>query len=195
MMHARAQVSCAIGGIEEVVRHGIDGLLVPPAEPPALAAAIDDLIRHPARRVAMGMAGRERYEQEFTIAAATGRLERAMGRVSLSDVAGGGVAVLDPGPMLVTSGGHPAAWMGRRTRVVVSPQPGTTRSAAISAGDGAQLVVRTRASLARTVELSPGWNHVRLPRVLEDTVLTWRSGDLIFGGVVSVDESASGGPG
>ena len=103
--------------------------------------------------------------------------------------------MLDPGPMLVTSGGHPAAWMGRRTRVVVSPQPGTTRSAAISAGNGAQLVVRTRASLARTVELSPGWNHVRLPRVLEDTVLTWRSGDLIFGGVVSVDESASGVPG
>jgi glycosyltransferase involved in cell wall biosynthesis len=52
MMHARAQVSCAIGGIEEVVRHGIDGLLVPPAEPPALAGG--DRRPDPAPRAAAG---------------------------------------------------------------------------------------------------------------------------------------------
>ena len=188
MMHARAQVSCSIGGIEEVVRHNVDGLLVAPADPAALAAAIDDLLTDPQRRRAMGRAGRTRYEKHFTIDAAAARLDLLLARVTFARVGHSGVTAIDPGPRLVASGGHEALWMERRTRVVIAPAaaPGMHRTASIDASEGAQVVLRNRASLARTVDLREGWNSVPLPSIADDTVITWRSGDVIFGGLVSV---------
>jgi 2-deoxystreptamine N-acetyl-D-glucosaminyltransferase/2-deoxystreptamine glucosyltransferase len=40
-------VATAVGGIPEVVRHGVTGLLVPPGDPPALATAIDRVLTEP----------------------------------------------------------------------------------------------------------------------------------------------------
>ena len=51
---------------EVVGRDGSCGVLVPPGDPTALAAAIDDLMRDPARRAAMGVAARERAETRFS---------------------------------------------------------------------------------------------------------------------------------
>jgi phosphatidyl-myo-inositol alpha-mannosyltransferase len=45
-----------IGGYRDVVRDGQEGLLVPPRDPEALAAAIGGLLDNPARRTAMGQA-------------------------------------------------------------------------------------------------------------------------------------------
>ena len=52
-------------GCREVVRDGETGLLVPPYDVPALARAIAALARDPARRQAMGQAGRALVEREF----------------------------------------------------------------------------------------------------------------------------------
>ncbi|MBI4867894.1 MAG: glycosyltransferase family 4 protein [Candidatus Wallbacteria bacterium] len=41
-------------GPGEIVRHGVDGLLVPPLDIPALAAALDRLLRDPDLRLALG---------------------------------------------------------------------------------------------------------------------------------------------
>ncbi|NQU45277.1 glycosyltransferase family 4 protein [bacterium] len=46
-------------GNRDLVRSGETGLLVPPADSPAIAGAIVDLLEHPERRNAMGQAGRE----------------------------------------------------------------------------------------------------------------------------------------
>jgi glycosyltransferase involved in cell wall biosynthesis len=46
------------GGLPDVVRHDQTGLLVPPAQPAALAAAIDDLLARPDRGASLGEAGR-----------------------------------------------------------------------------------------------------------------------------------------
>lgn len=62
-------ISTAAGGAAELVVPGQTGLLVPPREPAALGAAIIDLAVHPARRVAMGQAGRELVVSRHGLAA------------------------------------------------------------------------------------------------------------------------------
>jgi glycosyltransferase involved in cell wall biosynthesis len=58
-------VATRVGGAEELVDDGATGLLVPPAEPAALADALGRLLAAPARRQAMGAAARRRTEREF----------------------------------------------------------------------------------------------------------------------------------
>ena len=59
-------VASAVGGIVEVVEDGRTGVLVEPARPDALAAAIRALLEDPARGRAMGHAGRRRVEAQFS---------------------------------------------------------------------------------------------------------------------------------
>lgn len=53
-------VASGIGQIPDVVTDGETGVLVPPSDPAALAAAVDDLVADPARAAALGAAARER---------------------------------------------------------------------------------------------------------------------------------------
>jgi alpha-maltose-1-phosphate synthase len=64
-----AVVASAVGGIPEVVADGETGLLVPPGEPEALAAAINSVIRDPGLAAALGARGRERAVADFSWAA------------------------------------------------------------------------------------------------------------------------------
>jgi len=67
MACGRAVVSTRAGGLPEVVEHDETGVLVPPHDEPAMADAIVSLLKHPARRDAMGAAGRTRVEREFSV--------------------------------------------------------------------------------------------------------------------------------
>ncbi len=65
-----------MGAVPEVVTPQV-GTLVPPGDAPALAAAVQALLDDPARRAAMGAAGRERMTTRFdwrVTAAATARV-------------------------------------------------------------------------------------------------------------------------
>ena len=53
-------------GVPWVNQHGCTGLVVPPGDPPALAAAIESLAADPLLRQRMGDAGRRRVAAEFT---------------------------------------------------------------------------------------------------------------------------------
>lgn len=67
-------VATQVGGVPEVVRDGETGLLVPPADAAALAAAIDRVLEDPAAARAMAARGRDFVRQNFTadrMAAAT----------------------------------------------------------------------------------------------------------------------------
>jgi D-inositol-3-phosphate glycosyltransferase len=66
MACARPVVGARTGGIPEVVRDGETGLLVPPADAWALAAALARLLADERLRQRMGAAGRERALAEFT---------------------------------------------------------------------------------------------------------------------------------
>jgi alpha-maltose-1-phosphate synthase len=72
-----AVVASRVGGIPEVVTDGETGLLVPPADPPALARAINTLAADGRRAAEMGRLGRKRAAADFgwdSIAAQTAGL-------------------------------------------------------------------------------------------------------------------------
>lgn len=64
-------VATATGGTPEIVADGVTGILVPPANPPALASALTRLLRSPELRTEMGLAGkrlvRAKYQIEYTV--------------------------------------------------------------------------------------------------------------------------------
>jgi glycosyltransferase involved in cell wall biosynthesis len=62
-----AVVSTAVGGVPEVVRDGVDGLLCPVDDAAALARALADLAADPDRRTAMGRSARSRILDGYTL--------------------------------------------------------------------------------------------------------------------------------
>lgn len=73
MLVGRAVVASNVGGLRDVVEHGVTGLLVPPGDPGSLAVAIDSLLDHSEARKRMGEAGRLRAQQ-FEAAAVVPRV-------------------------------------------------------------------------------------------------------------------------
>jgi glycosyltransferase involved in cell wall biosynthesis len=65
MLGSVPAVCANVGGIPEVVRDGVDGLLVPPGDVAALASALSSLLSDPARRAAFGRAARARIQEDF----------------------------------------------------------------------------------------------------------------------------------
>ena len=67
MTSSKPVVSTTVAGIPELVAQNETGLLVPPQDGTALAAAITRLVRDSALRARLGRAGRVRIEKQFTI--------------------------------------------------------------------------------------------------------------------------------
>jgi len=67
MARGRAVVASDVGGLPEIVADGETGLLVPPGDADALAAALLALARDPARARVLGEAGRRRAQVEFSV--------------------------------------------------------------------------------------------------------------------------------
>jgi glycosyltransferase involved in cell wall biosynthesis len=88
LMEAASQalpiLSTRFAGVPEFVTDGVEGLLVPPSDPAALAEALARLAADPASRKGMGAAARRRVETAFSfeagIAAIAARLAKAMER-------------------------------------------------------------------------------------------------------------------
>ncbi|MBP2673509.1 MAG: glycosyltransferase, WbnK-like family [Deltaproteobacteria bacterium] len=69
-------VASSVGGNPEAVEDGETGRLVPPGDAPAMASAILELLRDPARAAAMGRAGRERARRRFSLEGMVSEVER-----------------------------------------------------------------------------------------------------------------------
>jgi glycosyltransferase involved in cell wall biosynthesis len=67
MALARPIVASAVGGIPEMLVDGESGVLVPPDDAGALAAAVIALLREPARRAAVGAAAHARLTTRFSL--------------------------------------------------------------------------------------------------------------------------------
>jgi glycosyltransferase involved in cell wall biosynthesis len=66
MSHGLPVIATAVQGVDEVVRDGQNGLLVPPDDPAALSEAILRLLHDPAERRRLGSAARETIERNYT---------------------------------------------------------------------------------------------------------------------------------
>ena len=63
----RAVITTDTVGCHDIVKHGVNGLLIPPRDAIALAVAISYLLTHPAERKRMGLNGREMVEDGYTL--------------------------------------------------------------------------------------------------------------------------------
>ena len=69
-------VSTNISGIPELLTHNENGLIVPPEDPQALAAALERIIRDPAMRLRLGEAAEARVREHFNHDASIRQLTR-----------------------------------------------------------------------------------------------------------------------
>jgi glycosyltransferase involved in cell wall biosynthesis len=100
MACGKPAVGTAAGGVGEVITDGVDGLLVPPGDPAALAGAIGRLIDEPELRKRFGEAGRRKVVSDFDsrkwagvlweriCAAHAGTCSTEVGKPVVSDVKG-----------------------------------------------------------------------------------------------------------
>ena len=63
----RPAVATRVGGTPDIIRDGIDGFLVDPADPGELAERLAELARDATRRAAMGAAGRARVLERYAV--------------------------------------------------------------------------------------------------------------------------------
>ena len=75
LLMERGVVASNVGGLPDTVQHGETGLLVPPGDPAALAAAVTELLADPGKRREMGRLGRARCLRQFDIAVTVAKLE------------------------------------------------------------------------------------------------------------------------
>jgi glycosyltransferase involved in cell wall biosynthesis len=75
MAAGKPVVATRVGGVPDLVEHGVHGFLVRRRDPEGLARAVVRLLRDPPLRLGMGEAGRMRQQREFTIDATLRHLE------------------------------------------------------------------------------------------------------------------------
>jgi glycosyltransferase involved in cell wall biosynthesis len=74
MAHAKPVVATPVGGTAELVVDGETGVLVPPGDADALAAAIAALVADPDRARRLGEAGSRRVRHDFSEQTMTARV-------------------------------------------------------------------------------------------------------------------------
>jgi mannosyltransferase len=74
MAAGAALVASRAGAAELVIEDGVTGILTPPGDAEALVAALEPLLREPARAVAMGVRARGRVEERFSLDAEANRI-------------------------------------------------------------------------------------------------------------------------
>jgi glycosyltransferase involved in cell wall biosynthesis len=76
MAMGKAVVATTTGGLPEVVAQGETGLLVPPGDVESLAATVVSLLEDRTRREQMGLCGRARTQERFSLDASVGHMEQ-----------------------------------------------------------------------------------------------------------------------
>jgi glycosyltransferase involved in cell wall biosynthesis len=75
MAAGKPVVATRVGGVPDLVEDGVQGVLVPPRDPRALADAIGRLLHDPGARAELGKRGQERQRRDFDIASTVRHVE------------------------------------------------------------------------------------------------------------------------
>lgn len=67
MAMGKPVIASRVGGVPEIVMHGETGILVPPKDSAAIQQALEQLIHDQEKRKQMGIEGRKRVEQHFSL--------------------------------------------------------------------------------------------------------------------------------
>lgn len=150
MRFGKPVIGTRTGGVPEIIRDGIDGLLVEPNDAGDLRRALCELLGSQDRREQLGLAGRRRVLSDFTISGHSEKLETLLARVrSLGPT---DIGDLDMAVDLNASGG---------LEIVVTD---TTSRTLIVAGPRSS-VVRVAGAETYLAHLSrEGINRIALPR-------------------------------
>jgi glycosyltransferase involved in cell wall biosynthesis len=81
MAIGKAVVATTTGGLPEVVAQGETGLLVPPGDVESLANTVVSLLEDRARREQMGICGRARAQERFSLDASVRQMEQLYGEI------------------------------------------------------------------------------------------------------------------
>jgi glycosyltransferase involved in cell wall biosynthesis len=81
MALSRSIVATAVGGIPEVIQDGVNGLLVPPEDPAAIARAVVRLLRDPELRARLGAAAAAAVEERWNVRMTAGGYDLLYRRV------------------------------------------------------------------------------------------------------------------
>ena len=103
-------VGTAAGGVRELVTHGVDGLLVPPRDPVALARALEGLVRTPDRAITLSTAARARVERDFDATRGAWALMREMGLRPFDEIQDDLPPLPAPPPVTALSPVFPGRW-------------------------------------------------------------------------------------
>ena len=91
MAHAKPVIATRVGGIPEMIEHGVHGLLVPPADETALANGITALLADPQRAEQLGEAAQrlvaERFKPEEQLRRLVAIMEEGFGKPCNYDLA------------------------------------------------------------------------------------------------------------
>ena len=68
-------ISTRVGGVPELVRDGVDGILIQPRDPEQMAIAMLELLDDAEKRLGMGEMGRARIQSDFSVEAMVTRTE------------------------------------------------------------------------------------------------------------------------
>src|SRR5216117_2525942 len=82
MSYGIPAIASRVGGIPDIIEDGVSGVLVPPADPEALANAIEKLARDPAYAKRLADGGRERLRTHFSWHVITAKWEAVYRTVS-----------------------------------------------------------------------------------------------------------------
>jgi glycosyltransferase involved in cell wall biosynthesis len=88
MAMGKAVIVTRTSGQRDVIRHGVNGIYVPPGDPKALHSAILNLIQHPEEAARLGANARRTIESEMSLDLWSERISRVV-RAIASDRAGG----------------------------------------------------------------------------------------------------------
>lgn len=82
MEHAVPCISTREGGVSAIIDDGVNGFMVEKRDANALADRIEFLLTHPEERTRMGIAGRQKFKNEFTLPKFETRMKQILERAS-----------------------------------------------------------------------------------------------------------------